>query len=54
MEKMNERFGLPMVIHRPSSITGEHSGRFDLMSNIFKYVELLESGTAGSSLEGLL
>ena len=52
LEKMNERFGLPVVIHRPSSITGEGSGRLDLMSNMFKYVELLEAVPQGAAWKG--
>ena len=30
LEKENEQFGLPVVIHRPSSILDEGSGRMDL------------------------
>ena len=52
LEKVNEQFGLPVVIHRPSSITGEGSGRLDLMSNMFKYVELLEAVPQGAAWKG--
>ncbi|KAL8726975.1 MAG: hypothetical protein Q9166_006338 [cf. Caloplaca sp. 2 TL-2023] len=52
IEKMHERFHLPVVIHRPSSITGEGSGELDLMSNIFKYVELLEAVPQGPAWKG--
>ena len=52
LEKMNDQFGLPVVIHRPSSITGEGSGRLDLMSNMFNYVELLEAVPQGAAWKG--
>ena len=52
LEKVNLQFGLPVVIHRPSSITGEGSGKRDLMSNIFKYVELLEAVPEGAAWKG--
>ena len=52
LEKMSERFGLPVVIHRPSSITGEGSGRLDLMSNMFRYVELLKAVPQGAGWKG--
>ena len=52
LEKISERFGLPVVIHRPSSITGEGSGKLDLMSNMFKYVELLEAVPQGPAWKG--
>lgn len=52
LEKMNEKFGLPVVIHRPSSITGEGGGKLDLMSNMFKYVELLEAVPQGAAWKG--
>ena len=52
LEKLSERFGLPVVIHRPSSITGEGSGNLDLMSNMFKYVELLEAVPQGPAWKG--
>lgn len=49
LEKTNEQFGLPVVIHRPSSITGEGSGRLDLMSNMFKLRRVAGSSASGSS-----
>ncbi|KAI4158636.1 MAG: hypothetical protein L6R39_000491 [Caloplaca ligustica] len=52
LEKINEQFQLPVVIHRPSSITGEGSGSLDLMSNMFKYVELLEAVPQGPAWKG--
>lgn len=52
LEKVHEHFDLPIVIHRPSSITGEGSGRLDLMSNMFKYVELLEAVPQGAAWKG--
>lgn len=52
LEKIHERFGLSVVIHRPSSITGEGSGRLDLMSNMFRYVELLEAVPQGNAWKG--
>ncbi|KAL8840015.1 MAG: hypothetical protein Q9170_001499 [Blastenia crenularia] len=52
LEKIHERFQLPVVIHRPSSITGEGSGDLDLMSNMFKFVELLEAVPQGAAWKG--
>ncbi|CAO1598309.1 hypothetical protein XANCAGTX0491_002079 [Xanthoria calcicola] len=53
LEKVHERFRhLPIVIHRPSSISGEGSGELDLMHNIFKYIELLEAVPQGPAWKG--
>lgn len=52
LEKIHERFHLPVVIHRPSSISGEGSGELDLMNNIFKYIELLEAVPQGPAWKG--
>ncbi|KAL8974897.1 MAG: hypothetical protein Q9197_000866 [Variospora fuerteventurae] len=52
LEKIHENFRLPVVIHRPSSITGEGSGSLDLMGNMFKYVELLEAVPLGPAWKG--
>ena len=52
LKKVNDQFGLPVVIHRPSSITGEGSKKLDLMSNMFKYVELLEAVPQGPVWKG--
>ncbi len=40
---------LSVVIHRPSSIMGDGSGKLDLMSNMFKYVKLLEAVPQGAA-----
>lgn len=37
LEKVSERCGLPIWIHRPSSITGEGAPDTDLMMNLFRY-----------------
>ncbi|KAL8848143.1 MAG: hypothetical protein Q9221_006829 [Calogaya cf. arnoldii] len=52
LEKIHERFHLPVVIHRPSSISGEGSGELDLMNNIFKYIELMEAVPQGPAWKG--
>lgn len=52
LEKIAENFGLPIWIHRPSSITGEGASDLDLMGNLMKYVELLESVPQSTSWNG--
>ncbi|WEW56050.1 hypothetical protein PRK78_001485 [Emydomyces testavorans] len=37
LEKLNARFGLPVWIHRPSSIIGDDAGDLDIMNSVLKY-----------------
>ncbi|KAI0009473.1 hypothetical protein F4779DRAFT_365857 [Xylariaceae sp. FL0662B] len=39
LERVNRRYGLPVVVHRPSSITGEGVPESDLMSNLMRFAE---------------
>lgn len=39
LERAAKRFGLPVWIHRPTSVAGEDASELDLMSNITKYVK---------------
>lgn len=39
LELVAERYGLPITIHRPSSITGNDNSDLDLMGNLFRFVE---------------
>lgn len=39
LERVNERFGLPVWIHRPSSVTGPDAPELDLMSNVIRYCQ---------------
>lgn len=39
LERVSERFGLPVWIHRPSSVTGTNAPELDLMSNVIPYCQ---------------
>ncbi|KAI6355345.1 copper-binding transcription factor [Pyricularia grisea] len=52
LEKAARAWGLPVVIHRPSSITGQNANSLDLMGNMFKYIELLEAVPESDSWKG--
>ncbi|KAJ5543624.1 hypothetical protein N7461_009627 [Penicillium sp. DV-2018c] len=39
LERINHKFGLPVWIHRPSSITGTHAPELDLMGNVIRYTK---------------
>jgi hybrid polyketide synthase/nonribosomal peptide synthetase ACE1 len=54
LEHMSRRFGLPTVIHRPSSITGQDAPETDLMSNILKYAALTKSVPESGLFSGYL
>jgi len=38
VEQAAEQLGLPVWVHRPSSVTGDGAGKLDLMSNMIKYM----------------
>lgn len=39
LERVSERFGLPVWIHRPSSVTGSDAPELDLMSNVIRFCQ---------------
>lgn len=43
LEKAAEAWGLPVTIHRPSSIVGDGAGDLDLMRNLFCFVEEMKA-----------
>ncbi|KAI9147229.1 Acyl transferase/acyl hydrolase/lysophospholipase [Paramyrothecium foliicola] len=54
LERVNRQCGLPTVIHRPSSITGQDAPETDLMSNIVKYITLTKAVPDSSIFSGYL
>ena len=60
LERVNERFGLPICIHRPSGITrpssllGEEATEMELLQNLFKYSRLLRATPASENFKGAL
>ncbi|RYP44645.1 hypothetical protein DL768_008911 [Monosporascus sp. mg162] len=52
LERINDKFGLPVVIHRPSSITGTDAPESDLMSNLMKYAQQTKAIPDSSSWKG--
>lgn len=43
LERVGRELGLPVVIHRPSSITGEGPGKGDVVANVLRYADLLKA-----------
>ncbi|KAJ6020506.1 hypothetical protein N7540_006010, partial [Penicillium herquei] len=39
LERAGQRFGLPVWIHRPSSVQGNNAPELDLMSNVMRYCQ---------------
>ncbi|KAJ5156353.1 hypothetical protein N7492_009156 [Penicillium capsulatum] len=39
LERVNQKFGLPVWIHRPSSVSGTDAPELDLMSNVMRYCQ---------------
>ena len=60
LERVNESYGLPICIHRPSGITrssgllGEDATEMELLQNLFKYSRLLRATPAIENLKGAL
>ena len=58
LERINERFGLPVWIHRPSSITrssgflGEDALEMELLQNLLKYSRLMKAVPVSEKLQG--
>lgn len=55
LERASSQLGLPVIIHRPSSITGDGAPESDLMGSIMKYSKIIEAfpkgGFRGSYLD---
>lgn len=43
LERVGRELGLPVVIHRPSSITGDGAGEGDIVANVLRYADLLKA-----------
>ncbi|KAJ5361341.1 polyketide synthetase [Penicillium brevicompactum] len=43
LENVGRELGLPVVIHRPSSITGDGAGEMDVVANVLRYANLLKA-----------
>ncbi|CAH0054720.1 unnamed protein product [Clonostachys solani] len=43
LEHVSRRFGLPVLVHRPSSVTGNQAPSNDLMSNLLKFAKITTS-----------
>lgn len=54
LEKANAKLGLPVWIHRPSSITGEGAGDLDVMSNMLKFGRTMKAVPDTSGWKGSL
>ena len=54
VERVNQRFGLPVWIHRPSSVTGTDAPELDLMSNVMRYCQETKKIPDFASWSGVL
>ena len=54
LEKTNQQFGLPIRLHRPSSITGEDAPAFDIIHNLVKYSRLMKAVPISDRWHGYL
>lgn len=54
LEKAHAKLGLPVWIHRPSSITGEGAGDLDVMSNMLKFGRMMKAVPDTSIWKGSL
>ncbi|RDL40494.1 uncharacterized protein BP5553_00473 [Venustampulla echinocandica] len=52
LERMNQKFGMPLVIHRPSSITGPGASETDVMSSLLKYSKMLHAIPKSDYIKG--
>ncbi|KGO48676.1 Acyl transferase/acyl hydrolase/lysophospholipase [Penicillium expansum] len=52
LERINKQLGLPVAIHRPSSITGDDTPESDLMSNMMKYSREIKAIPDSSAWSG--
>ncbi|KAJ5747124.1 uncharacterized protein N7511_008820 [Penicillium nucicola] len=53
LENVHRQFGLPLWIHRPSSITGTNSPELDLMGNVMQYIKETRKVPDSSSWSGV-
>lgn len=54
LELVSQQTGLPVTIHRPSSITGEDAPKLDLISNLTEYVRKMKTVPDMRSWSGFL
>lgn len=54
LEKVNERFQLPVRIHRPSSIVREQISELDIVQNLLKFSRLMNAVPESPNLQGTL
>nr|XP_036577184.1 AMP-binding enzyme [Colletotrichum truncatum]KAF6784096.1 AMP-binding enzyme [Colletotrichum truncatum] len=54
LERVSERTGLPVWVHRPSNIHRVEDPQFDLFQNLLKYSRLLQAVPVFPSLQGQL
>ncbi|KAJ2975016.1 hypothetical protein NUW58_g8477 [Xylaria curta] len=54
LERTSETLGLPIVIHRPTSITGEGAPETDLMGNVMKFAQKASAVPDARSWQGYL
>ncbi|KAL9121258.1 MAG: hypothetical protein Q9187_002183 [Circinaria calcarea] len=54
LEKAHARLGIPIWIHRPSSITGEEVPEMDVMNNLLKFARLTKSVPESNRWKGYL
>ncbi|OQD84967.1 hypothetical protein PENANT_c011G03847 [Penicillium antarcticum] len=53
LENVHRQFGLPVWIHRPSSITGTDAPELDLMGNVMQYIKETRKVPDSSSWSGV-
>lgn len=53
LERFNQRFGLPVWIHRPSSVSGPDAPELDLMSNVMRYCQETQKIPDSSAWSGV-
>ncbi|KAJ5683579.1 hypothetical protein N7462_006744 [Penicillium macrosclerotiorum] len=54
LERTSQLFGLPVCLHRPSSVTGIDAPELDLMSNVVKYCQKIKKVPDSASWSGVL
>lgn len=54
LEKASQNYGLPVVIHRPSNITGDNAPSLDIMTNLLNFSRSLALVPQFKSLDGYL
>lgn len=54
LENVGKQLGLPVVIHRPSSITGEGAGESDIVPNVVRYANILKAAPESKGWSGFV